>query len=48
MAFVTAGAIGGVPGSPAPPMRSPLFYLDEVALPLATRALLQVTLDYLK
>jgi amidohydrolase len=32
----------------APANHSPLFYLDEAALPLATRALVQVALDYLK
>jgi len=32
----------------APANHSPLFYLDETALPLATRALLQVAVDYLK
>ena len=31
----------------APANHSPLFYLDEAALPLATRALLQVVVDYL-
>jgi amidohydrolase len=31
----------------APANHSPLFYLDEAALPLATRAMTQVTLDYL-
>jgi len=32
----------------APSNHSDLFYLDEAALPLATRALLQVAVDYLK
>jgi amidohydrolase len=32
----------------APANHSDLFYLDESALPLATRALLQVAVDYLK
>jgi amidohydrolase len=32
----------------APANHSPLFYLDETALPLATRAIAQVTADYLK
>jgi len=31
----------------APANHSPLFYLDETALPLATRALAQVAVDYL-
>jgi len=31
----------------APANHSPLFYLDETALPLATRALTQVVVDYL-
>jgi amidohydrolase len=32
----------------APSNHSPLFYLDEAALPLATRALAEVAVDYLK
>jgi amidohydrolase len=32
----------------APANHSPLFYIDETALPIATRALLQVSVDYLK
>jgi amidohydrolase len=32
----------------APANHSPLFYLDEAALPLATRAMTQLALDYLK
>jgi amidohydrolase len=32
----------------APANHSPLFYIDETALPIATRALLQVAVDYLK
>jgi amidohydrolase len=32
----------------APANHSPLFYLDEAALPLATRAMTQVALDYLQ
>ncbi|HET9473842.1 MAG TPA: hypothetical protein VFO82_08110, partial [Steroidobacteraceae bacterium] len=32
----------------APANHSPLFYLDETALPLATRAIAQVAADYLK
>jgi amidohydrolase len=32
----------------APANHSPLFYIDEAALPIATRALLQVAVDYLK
>ena len=31
----------------APANHSPLFYLDETALPLATRAIAQVAVDYL-
>ena len=31
----------------APSNHSPQFFLDESALPLATRAMLQVSLDYL-
>jgi len=38
----------GIDPATAPANHSPLFYLDEAALPLATRAMLQVTLDYLK
>jgi amidohydrolase len=32
----------------APANHSPLFYLDEAALPLATRALAELAIDYLK
>src|SRR5688572_25544153 len=32
----------------APANHSPLFYLDEAALPLATRAMIQVVVDYLR
>jgi amidohydrolase len=31
----------------APANHSPLFYLDEAALPLATRAMIAVAVDYL-
>ena len=31
----------------APANHSPLFYLDETAIPLATRALIQIAVDYL-
>jgi amidohydrolase len=31
----------------APANHSPLFYLDEAALPLATRAIATVAVDYL-
>ena len=31
----------------APANHSPLFYLDEAALPIATRAMTQVAVDYL-
>ena len=32
----------------APPNHSPLFYIDETALAIGTRSLLQLTLDYLE
>jgi len=32
----------------APSNHSPLFYLDETAIPLATRAMINVAVDYLK
>jgi amidohydrolase len=32
----------------APANHSPLFYLDEAALPIASRAMTQITIDYLK
>jgi amidohydrolase len=32
----------------APSNHSPLFYLDEAALPIATRAMTQIAVDYLK
>jgi metal-dependent amidase/aminoacylase/carboxypeptidase family protein len=32
----------------APANHSPLFYLDETAIPLGTRAMAQVVVDYLK
>jgi amidohydrolase len=38
----------GTDVSTAPANHSPLFFLDESALPIATRALLQVAVDYLK
>jgi amidohydrolase len=31
----------------APSNHSPLFYLDETAIPLATRAMINVAVDYL-
>jgi hypothetical protein len=31
----------------APANHSPLFYMDEAAIPLATRAMAQVVTDYL-
>ena len=37
----------GTDPATAPANHSPLFYLDEKALPLATRAIAQVALDYL-
>lgn len=44
--FVGATPIGK-DASSAPSNHSPQFFLDEAALPLGTRALLQVSLDYL-
>lgn len=44
--FVGATPIGQ-DAATAPSNHSPLFFLDESALPLGTRALLQVSLDYL-
>ncbi|HET9864364.1 MAG TPA: amidohydrolase [Steroidobacteraceae bacterium] len=44
--FVGVTPPGTDPAS-APANHSPLFYLDEKALPLATRAITQVALDYL-
>jgi amidohydrolase len=38
----------GTDPATAPANHSPLFYIDETALPLATRALLQVAVDYLR
>jgi amidohydrolase len=37
----------GTDATTAPSNHSPLFYLDETALPLATRALTQLAVDYL-
>ncbi|MGH8028735.1 MAG: amidohydrolase [Arenimonas sp.] len=45
--FVGATPVGK-DASTAPSNHSPEFFLDESALPLGTRALLQVTLDYLR
>jgi amidohydrolase len=45
--FVGATPAGQDPAK-APSNHSPEFFLDESALPLGTRALLQVTLDYLE
>ena len=44
--FVGATPVGQ-DASKAPSNHSPEFFLDESALPLGTRAMLQVTLDYL-
>ena len=44
--FVGATPVGQ-DASKAPSNHSPEFFLDESALPVGTRALLQVTLDYL-
>jgi len=44
--FVGATPAGQDPAK-APSNHSPKFFLDESALPLGTRAMLQVALDYL-
>jgi len=44
--FVGATPKGQDPNT-APSNHSPQFFLDESALPLGTRALLQISLDYL-
>lgn len=38
----------GTDASTAPANHSPLFFLDEAALPLATRAMTELTLEYLR
>ena len=44
--FVGATPVGQ-DAATAPSNHSPKFFLDESALPLGTRAMLQVSLDYL-
>jgi metal-dependent amidase/aminoacylase/carboxypeptidase family protein len=45
--FFVGATPKGVDASSAPSNHSPQFFLDESALPVGTRALLQVALDYL-
>ncbi len=45
--FFVGATPNGVDASTAPSNHSPAFFLDESALPLGTRALLQISLDYL-
>jgi len=45
--FFVGATPKGVDASTAPSNHSPQFFLDESALPLGTRALLQISLDYL-
>jgi len=45
--FMVGSTPAGTDASTAPANHSPLFYLDEAALPIATRALTQVAVDYL-
>ena len=45
--FFVGSTPKGVDASTAPSNHSPQFFLDESALPLGTRALLQISLDYL-
>ena len=45
--FFVASTSKGGDSSTAPRNHSPQFFLDESALPLGTRALLQISLDYL-
>jgi amidohydrolase len=45
--FFVGSTPKGVDASTAPSNHSPQFFLDESALPLGTRALLQVSMDYL-
>ena len=45
--FMVGSTPKGTDVTTAPANHSPLFYLDESALPLATRALAQVAVDYL-
>jgi amidohydrolase len=45
--FFVGATPKGIDASTAPSNHSPQFFLDESALPLGTRALLQVSMDYL-
>jgi amidohydrolase len=45
--FFVGATPKGVDASRAPSNHSPQFFLDESALPLGTRALLQISMDYL-
>ncbi|MBP7982111.1 MAG: amidohydrolase, partial [Arenimonas sp.] len=45
--FFVGATPKGVDAGSAPSNHSPQFFLDESALPLGTRALLQISLDYL-
>jgi amidohydrolase len=45
--FFVGSTPKGVDAQTAPSNHSPKFFLDETSLPLATRALLQVSVDYL-
>lgn len=45
--FFVGSTPKGVDAQTAPSNHSPKFFLDEASLPLATRALLQVSVDYL-
>ncbi len=45
--FFVGSTPKGVDAQSAPSNHSPKFFLDEASLPLATRALLQVSVDYL-
>jgi len=45
--FFVGSTPKGVDASTAPSNHSPQFFLDESALPLGTRALLQISMDYL-
>jgi len=46
--FMVGVTPGGTDPATAPSNHSPLFYLDEAALPIATRAMTQLAVDYLK
>ena len=45
--FMVGVTPAGTNVTDAPANHSPLFYLDETALPIATRAMTQIALDYL-